>query len=344
MNEVVEYTYSKPEYYSEVNNFDDDYHEDDKVYETDDSVMNDLIAKLLNHKRRYTNFSEWCVAKEEYIEYVERLVAKYGGKKRFKFLVSIGMIDDYIPFCPILKRSKQSKMYIQSKNLTYIPVFKQAAGLVDHIVIDKGVLSKLNVDIEVIVTKESFDIKKFIGAERIEKNINHDVDLIDKYYADRVSVVTSRTKRQQRVLVRKEILNPKNDKGKSFAKLMKNYDYNLNHGLYIEDIEEDVKRIKYRDVSLTMEEVEQIDIMDSLRDIGVHLNKDIVGKKCIRLVKRRDEAVKGKRPKKKKDKKRKRGKEVREFVDKEYNSMEMFSQDLSKLSANILARNGVIKL
>lgn len=340
MIDIQEYTYSKSEYYSEVNDFGDNYHEKDRVYETDDDIMNSLLVKLRAHKRKYTNFSQWCEAKEEYIEYVDRLVAKYGGKKRFKFLASIGMVDDYIPFCPLLKKSKHNRMYLQSKTLSYIPSFKQADGIIEPIVVDKDILEQIEVNVNVVVTKQSLDIKKFIGAENIERSIKKNIDLIDKWYQNRVSVITNKTEREQRVILRKAIVNPEKDKGKSFSKLMKDYHYHLDHGLYVEDMEQEIQRIKYRDISMTTEESNQIDIIDALKDIGVHLNKSIIGKKSFRLVKRRDEAVKGKKPKKKKNKKR--GNKVKDFVSREYTTMETFSQDLSKLSKDMLARNGVI--
>ena len=218
MDEIVEYKYNNSAYVSEVNDFGDQYHAENVVYESDDAVMDRLLQKVRSHKRKYTNFSQWCEAKEEYIEYTERLIAKYGGKKRFQFLAAIGMVDDFIPYCPVLKKTSKNKMYINSKNLVYVPKFKSIADKVDPIIIPENVLKKLNLNVDIVVTKSNLDIRDIIGNADIKRNIDNDLSKIEEYYKGRTVKLTRRKKREQEVEIRKEIVAPKEDAGKSFSK------------------------------------------------------------------------------------------------------------------------------
>ena len=129
--EVIENVYTNKQFQSEVNDFEDEYHEPDKDYSTNDDIMNNLIERLRSQKRKYTNFQQWCEAKEVYIEYTKRLIAKYGGRKKFKLLANIGMIDDYVPYCPKLKRNRKNKTYVTTKDLPYIPEFKASEDFID---------------------------------------------------------------------------------------------------------------------------------------------------------------------------------------------------------------------
>lgn len=341
MEDIVEYEYNNSAYYSEVNDFEDEYHEEDKEYSTDDPVMDRLLKKIRSHKRKYTNFAQWCQAKEEYIEYAERLIAKYGGKKRFKFLVAIGMVKDYIPLCPQLKKTTKNKMYVRSKNLIYVPKFDKISDLVESIIVPKKVLKKLNLNVDVVVTKGDIDVRGMIGDNDIKKNVDNSLMKIEAYYKGRTVKLTRRKKREQEAEIRKEIVAPKKDNGKSFKELMKKYEYNMNHGVYVEDIQEKVKRVKYRAVAITNEEAEEVEVYDALKALGLNIGNTIISKKSMKVIKKRDNG--GKKPKKKKKGKRyKREKEFKKITDKEYVRYDDFSNDLRKLSNNILEIEGVL--
>ena len=337
MNEHMEYTYNNSAYYSEVNDFDDEYHKEDVEYTSDDEIMNNLLQKIRTHNRRYTNFAEWCEVKEEYIEYTERLIAKYGGKKRFNFLATIGMVDDYIPFCPMLKKTKKNRMYIKSKDLPYVPVFEGMSELVDKVIIDTEVLEKLNLRVDLKVTKCNLDISELIGVDNIKKNINDDLSRIETYYKGRTTKLTSRRKREHEIELRKEIVAPKENEGICFSKMMKKYEFNMNHGLYIEDIEKDVERIKYRDVAITSADETEIEVFNSLKELGLNIGRNIVSKKSMKVIRRVQGEVKKKKPKKKKGKHIKRDKDMKKILKKGYSTYDSFQTDLQKLSKNILS-------
>lgn len=343
MNEHVEYTYNNSAYYSEVNDFGDEYHEEDVEYTSDDEVMNNLLQKLRTHKRRYTNFADWCEVKEEYIEYTERLVAKYGGKKRFKFLATIGMVDDYIPFCPMLKKTKKNKVYIKSKDIPYVPVFKSMSELVDKVIIDPKVLKKLNLKVDIKVTNCNLDIRELIGADNIEKNINDDLSRIEAYYRGRTTKLTSHRKREHEIELRKEIIAPKEDDGICFSKMMKKYEYNMNHGLYVEDIEKDVQRIRYRDVAITSADEAEVEVYNSLKELGLNIGRNIVSKKSMKVIRKVQGDAKKKKPKKKKGKHIERSKEMKKLMKKGYGTYDSFQTDLQKLSKGILEKEGMMK-
>ena len=104
----MEYVYSNPEYVSKVNDFGDDYHKPESEY---DAYDKEVLRKLRSMKRTYRDPNEFCEIKTLYIQYTKDLIAKYGGKKRFKKLYALGFIKDYIPFCPVLRRIKKNKYF-----------------------------------------------------------------------------------------------------------------------------------------------------------------------------------------------------------------------------------------
>ena len=338
--EVIENVYTNKQFYSEVNDFGDEYHEPDKDYSTDDDMMNHLIERLRSQKRKYTNFQQWCEAKEVYIEYTKRLVAKYGGRKKFKLLANIGMIDEYVPYCPKLKRNRKNKIYVASKDLPYIPEFRASEDFIDKVVVTDKDLESINAKIDVKITNSEINVKKVIGMDEIERNINNDLLKIETYYRGRVRKLTRRKKREQEAKIRKDFLKPENEEMKSFSKLMKNYDKRKDLGLYVEDMQEEIQRIKYRDVAYGPNEEAEIEFLDILeKDIGIHVGREILSKKSMKVIRKRDSKA---RPKKKKGKHIKRDKHMKKMAKNNYGSMDAFTKDLSELTSSILEREGVI--
>jgi hypothetical protein len=105
-----EYEYSDPGLSSRVNDFGDEYHlPDDDEANQEKSILKD-VKRL---KRRYRNFGEYCEAMRLYQNYCNDLIDKYGGKKRFRFALAIGMVKEYIPFKPEIRNDKRNKPYIK---------------------------------------------------------------------------------------------------------------------------------------------------------------------------------------------------------------------------------------
>lgn len=338
--EVIENVYTNKQFYSEVNDFEDEYHEPDKDYSTNDDIMNNLIERLRSQKRKYTNFQQWCEAKEVYIEYTKRLIAKYGGRKKFKLLANIGMIDDYVPYCPKLKRNRKNKTYVTTKDLPYIPEFKASEDFIDKIVITDEDLDAINCKIDVKITNSEINVKKVIGMDEIEKNINNDLMKIETYYRGRVRKLTRRKKREQEAKIRKDFLKPENQEMMSFSDLMKKYNKRKDLGLYVEDMQEEIQRIKYRDVAYGPNEEAEIEFLDILeKDIGISVGREIISKKSMKVIRKRDGKHK---PKKKKGKGIKRDKHMKKMAKNNYASMESFTRDLSELTSSVLEREGIL--
>lgn len=81
-----------------VQDFDDDYHKE----KDPEMVLYNKAKGLLNQYSNYTLYEE---AIETYEQYMETLYEKYGGKKYFKKMFKSGLIDEFIPTKPILRRT-----------------------------------------------------------------------------------------------------------------------------------------------------------------------------------------------------------------------------------------------
>ena len=81
-----------------VQDFDDDYHKE----KDPEMVLYNKAKGLLN---QYSNYSLYEEAIETYEQYMETLYEKYGGKKYFKKMFKSGLIDEFIPTKPILRRT-----------------------------------------------------------------------------------------------------------------------------------------------------------------------------------------------------------------------------------------------
>ena len=99
------YEYTNPEYYSKVNDYGDDYHKPEEEVK-----KNELELEVRKLKRRYRSFDEWCDAINAYNNYMENLISKYGGKKKFKLYYAIGLIKEYIPY--IANKSAEVEHYL----------------------------------------------------------------------------------------------------------------------------------------------------------------------------------------------------------------------------------------
>ena len=188
------YEYTNPEYYSQVHDFGDDYHKpDEEIYHGFNSEM---MKQLRSLKRKYRDFAEYCDAKELYNRYADMLFEKYGGKKKFKFLQSVGLIHEFIPFCPELRKIKKNRKYIKygipliesgemEEPPEQIKVYNPRVVLSRKAVVDKG-----------------RELKEAFHSADIKESIANDLEILDKWYKRRV---TRPTKLSHRDAIREEM-------------------------------------------------------------------------------------------------------------------------------------------
>jgi len=85
-----------------IHDFGDQYHL------PDDLVFGNASEEIKKIKRKYGSFASYQAALITIEEYMENLVEKYGGIKHFKMMLSIGMVHEYVPPIPRLKKTKEN--------------------------------------------------------------------------------------------------------------------------------------------------------------------------------------------------------------------------------------------
>ena len=294
---TVEYVYSNPEYVSKVNDFGDDYHKPESEY---DACDKEVLRKLRSMKRTYRDPNEFCEIKTLYIQYTKDLIAKYGGKKRFKKLYALGFIKDYIPFCPVLRRIKKNKYFYKDgeyadEKLYYdyhLPSFSEIKVEVNNIDIvfkSKGILIK-------------GDVSKSYST-RVD-SVNNDLDIISQFYQrhqKREPSNLSKKEYKREALREKYIVDPyenmsMTDRYKSYLERKASYRYDD------EEPNPDDTYIYYKDSMLSKSEVESIEIYEAFKHIGFGNNINMLSKKSRKVVKNNKRRVKFGKKKKKKTK------------------------------------------
>lgn len=322
---IQEHTYTNPEYYSKVNDFGDEYHTE----ETDD--RDELLMEVRKLKRKYRDFGEWCDAMSIYTEYCERLLEKYGGKKRFRALYQIGLVKEYVPFCPELRKIRKNRKYIKEG----MP--REAATTMNfHCNPDPFPIPK---DVEV---QFSFKVPK---GQRVELNnihefnmtakISNELSLIDEFYRGTAKPMRM-SKKQQRKRILHKMYKEDPDMDRSFTKRYKEYQEKKMLEEYVEDEEPANTVHYYKGISLTREQEEEIEVIDYLDSIGVQVNERHMSKSSRKIIRKRDFNTTKK--KKKKGKHKKRPSYMKKFASGEYKTFADFEKEMTELTGAQLAR------
>ena len=98
-----------------VNDFGDGYHK----LSTDPS--NDLERAVRRIRRRYRAFDDYKKALTIYYEYMDTLVAKYGGHKQFQMRIESNTVFEFIPPFPKLKKNPINDFITEHKILISDP-------------------------------------------------------------------------------------------------------------------------------------------------------------------------------------------------------------------------------
>ena len=312
-----EYEYSDPGLSSRVNDFGDEYHlPDDDEANQEKSILKD-VKRL---KRRYRNFGEYCEAMRLYQNYCNDLIDKYGGKKRFRFALAIGMVKEYIPFKPEIRNDKRNKPYIKGGEIWLNDKDEHETSY-----IESDISPIENPDISLGIDNDK-GISKLLGNNFImRKKISQELDAIDKFYSGKVKHPTRMTKRAQKrkILMKKytkQSESPITDK-------LRDYDERL-FMMYDVDEDDPDKVIMYKDVSINQEQADEIEADSALRNMGINLNRHSLSKKSRKVVRRND------KKKKKKSKNKTSDKWMKKFTNGEYDTFDEFERNMQELVSN----------
>jgi hypothetical protein len=308
--------YNNPKYDSKVNDFGDEYHsEEAMISESEREVM----RQIRSLKRKYRDPYEYSLAKDLYISYTENLIEKYGGKKRFARMYKFGLVSEYIPFCPELRRTKKNQWF-----------WKYGMPLGSKIEVEFKLppykISKVNtVDFSYKKSKEAYLYRSDIEDDITDK-IQDELKIIGEFYRGRIKSPTKLSKKAQRrrMLAQKYRKDP--NEGKSITKRMEEFLDKKFYNIYDEDEEKEDAYIYYKDTIISANEAEEIEAYELLKSLGIKVSRKNLSKKSRKVVKRKK--IKFGKKKKKKGKK----KYMDSFTDGRYNSYEEFEREMLELT------------
>lgn len=327
------FEYSNKDYYSKVNDFGDDYHKPEE--ELSDDIDRELLIKVRSLKRKYRDFEEFYEAKEIYNHYADLLIEKYGGKKRFKFLYQIGMVKEYIPFCPELRNIKKNTRYIKDG----LPLIYEGEAICGPKVITEEEWEKLyDVPVAFKMGKSKFSMKMRDDkrlASNIEESIADDLNLISSYYGGRIKDPTALSHKQRRRRIMEE--RYRNSEYIPFKKRYKEYQMKKWRYEYDDEKIDPDAYVFYKDVSLSVAEAQECELYDWLEERGVKVKKRQLSKAARKVVRKTSTLKLGKGKKKKKKKKGKdimRTKFMDRFKDRGYSTFSDFAKEMQELALN----------
>lgn len=308
------YVYNNSEYVSKVNDFGDDYHKPESEY---DSYDKEVIRKLRSMKRTYRDVNEFCEAKSLYIRYTKDLIKKYGGKRRFKQLYHFGFVKDYVPFCPTLRKIKKNRYF-----------YKNGENADDKLRMDYKLPPIEEVEVKAKNINWKFKSKGLLVKGNITRDVskvesvNNDLDIITQFYQRRERRRTSPTnlskkEYKKQLLKEKYLVDPEEN-----MSLTKRYErYLEKKASYTYDDEEtDTTYIYYKDSMLSKDEIDAIELYDTLKTIGFGDNANLLTKKSRKVVKNKRRVKFSKKGKKKK----KGNKYLNQYTGGNYSTYEEF--------------------
>ena len=324
------FQYSNPNYLSKVNDFGDDYHKPDREVV---GIDLELVKRIRSMKKRYRDFKEWCAAKRDYEEYAIWLIEKYGGKKRFKTMYRLGMVNDYIPFCPELRKIKKNRKYYkdgmdleQEGDIEWdVPVYTDTNPIPDYAV---PVFKIAN-------TKEGEALYKLIPEDTIKQQLADNLKVIGEYFKGKVKNGSSLSHRAQRMQILEDRYRGKTQK--SMWQRWKQYQEDIYFDDYPEERIDPKSYTFYKDTTLSMKDWAEVEVYQALKKIGLRMTSRKLSKDARKVVRRSDPTKLGKGKKKgKKNKKALKDKFVRDFTGEKYDTFSEFEREVLTLTHKMM--------
>lgn len=309
--------YTNPKYYSQVNDFGDDYNKPD-------DENNKLLIAVKKIKRRYRNYLEYGEATTIYYNYMRELIDKYGGKKRFKFLKRLHMIHDYIPTCPVLRKIKQNREFING-NQAYYTETKLECIHFDT----KWKIPTKRVKVTFVNKPIPSVVINSIKEETLQEKINNEIDMISNFYNNKLKPTRLSSVEQRKAYLSK--LYKSKNRDMTVKEKLKEYYRKKDYGIYDDEPSENSIKI-YKGTSLSIEDYNSIRIVEALRSVGFNVDRSSFSNKSRKLVMDKKKKKKGKKKNKHRDSYMKRfadGK-ISTFADYERGMSSLLGKDLEK--------------
>lgn len=286
------FVYTNKDWESEVNDFGDDYH---KPPIEDQSMLDrDLVSRVKGLKRRYRDFGEYSHAMELLEKYMSVLVEAYGGKKKYKFMKDLGLVKEYIPILPTLRKIKRNIPFIKGK-IKWVP---------DETVNDSdyGSPSAKDINIDDIEVNFKKAAKGKMFKDMFKRDLNReriaaDLQQIEEYYSKKEKKPTKLSKKvyKRRVKRLKKLSNFEHPPVKQRLK-----DYEIIKFMGDDYVKDPNAVVNYKGVTLNVQEVDEIETRDILRKAGFRIGLEALGKKSRKVIIRSKKAKRKAKKKKKK--------------------------------------------
>ena len=324
---MQEHVYVNERFISKVNDFGDDYHKDDSEME-----HNILLKRVKNIKRRYRDFAEYCEAIDIINDYMDWLIFdKWGGEKRFDFYWQVGLMKDYLPAIPKLKKTRYNYKYM-----------KEGVSGFDKTHFDNTIGKPLpepdtdRIKIKVKFSKKTEDIftSKY-EASQVREELGVGLEDIRKYY---------HLKKGKPIKLSKQALKRRIDKEKELdteeytaTALIKEYYRRLDSKDF--DYDDPNQLFEYKRAFIRRSEIEELQVYELLKSCGIGVSKTL-SKKSRRLVepKKKDKKLKKAEKKAKKKEKKMQEKIMESFRTNNYETFDQFTNEIMTVVASDLGR------
>lgn len=301
-----------------VQSFNDNYHSHS------DEASSELEKEARKIRRRYRRYTDYTEAYAVYTEYMTQLIEKHGGYEMFKIKLKGGVIRDFIPAKPRLKATAKNK--IMEKNKIVISEINMNKTDMDEVIAEAQ--KRMDYDVNVLyvpveeggkkydkIIDESLKGNPYSLSRKQLQDINN-LDFIEEYFL----------KKNEKEKKDKE---QKESKKITLADLMSG-DYEDEN-----DTSDKDEVIFYKGRYLTREAVEELQLYDTMSELGwnsLKLMKSKSGNKKIAKILKEEE----KRKKKKNKKKKGKGSFMEVVIGDNYDSFEQFEEEMLNFNmANI---------
>lgn len=296
-----------------VQSFNDNYHSHN------DEASSELEKEARKIRRRYRRYTDYTAAYGVYTEYMSQLIQKHGGYEMFKIKLKGGVIREFIPAKPRLKATAKNK--IMEKNRIVISEIDMSKTDMDEVVAEAK--KRMDYDVNVLyvpvveggdkydkIIDESLKGNPYSFSRKQLQDINN-LDFIEEYFLK---------KNEKERLDKKE----KESKTITLAQLMSG-DYEDDN-----DTSDKDEVIFYKGRYLTREAVEELQLYDSMSELGwnsLKLMKNKSGNKKIAKILKEEEKHK-KKKNKKKNKRKGKGSFMEVVIGDNYDSFEQFEEEM----------------
>lgn len=319
-----------------INDFGDKYHlPDDEVYSNIDEAVRNI-------RRKYRHYNDYLKAIRTIEEYMEALVETYGGIRNFKMAMQLKTVREFIPPIPRFRNTEENRLLAKYGTMISEQVFDVDYDLSEEHVARVECASQTSGNgMDVVESKRvylPFDVdKKTSSILNNEDAIVKELETLKNFSRNSCTSKKKRKKSSHNLIKeakRRKKLLEKASEPQTVTEAIIDYNNDV-MGLSRDDEAEGT--IIYKGVMIPKVEMENINVMSTLKRAGLMASNDLssVNSKEIRKMIKKENATEKAKSKKKK-KHEVDPEEMDEFLDA-YNESENFGTNFKAFEKEMLA-------